>query len=298
MNKTWADLDELCEGKVHIVAIVAWPRQSCNAKYINCDLQVFFKARGKLFYEWSRFSQDWGGVAGCQFRIIDHVELAKRKINHEKQADLLNLNDVRNDMKYEATRAFFHGGEEAFDEKLLCRFAIRALVNPWSKISHQWGYEKHQVFNLGRLDRKAHFSWGGEGVEYGGAAEELLQKIASLPVLPFAYSTKVSRYGCKMNTKTRWLNLADEIATADRWGFSGYADVIKWAKNKHLESKGKSTWTEKATVKAITKAIKKAASAGRISTANARKWFQKFNAVSLLGDWARREKKALNTNNA
>lgn len=298
MNKTWKDLDELCQGKVHIVAIVAWPRRSTNAKYINCDLQVFFKARGKLFYEWSRFSQDWGSINGCQFRIIDHVELARRKMNCEKQSDLLNLNDVRNDMKYEALRAFFHGGEETFDDNLLCRFAIRALINPWSKVDRQWGYEKHQEFDLCKLDRNAHFSWNGDGVEYGGKAEALLQKIASLPVLPFAYSTKVSHRGDKINAKARWVNLADEIADDDRWGFSGYSEVIKWAKNKHLESKGKSTWTERATVKAITKAIKKAASAGRISTANARKWFQKFNAVSLLGDWARREKKALNINNA
>jgi hypothetical protein len=43
---------------------------------------------------------------------------------------------------------------------------------------------------------------------------------------------------------------------------------------------------------AITKAIRRAVKAGVASTAGARRWFQKFHAISLLGGWARREEEA------
>lgn len=43
---------------------------------------------------------------------------------------------------------------------------------------------------------------------------------------------------------------------------------------------------------AVTKAIRRAVKAGVASTAGARRWFQKFHAISLLGGWARREEEA------
>lgn len=43
---------------------------------------------------------------------------------------------------------------------------------------------------------------------------------------------------------------------------------------------------------AVTKAIRRAVKAGVASTLGARRWFQKFHAVGLLGGWARREEEA------
>jgi len=44
--------------------------------------------------------------------------------------------------------------------------------------------------------------------------------------------------------------------------------------------------------KGVIKAIRRAVKAGVASTVGARRWFQKFHAVSLLGGWARREEEA------
>ena len=44
--------------------------------------------------------------------------------------------------------------------------------------------------------------------------------------------------------------------------------------------------------KGVIKAIRRAVKAGVASTAGARRWFQKFHAISLLGGWARREEEA------
>lgn len=296
MNKTWADLDDFCQGKAHIVAIVAWPRATQNTKYVNCDLQLFFKAGDRLFHHWDQFSQygGYGVLGGDQFWLCNHIKLAQSKMNCEKQADLLNINEVRRSLKERAKRCFY-GSQVTFDDNVLIRFAYRALINPWDVVENKWNSFEHQEFDF---REETDGRWEFNGFKYGGEAEQWLTKIVKLPVLPFAYTTKASPDGKKTNAKMRWQNLADTIATCGFWERQKSMNLIKWAENKHLESKGKSTWTEKATVKAIAKAIKKAANAGRISTANARKWFQKFNAVSLLGDWARREKKALNTNNA
>ena len=42
----------------------------------------------------------------------------------------------------------------------------------------------------------------------------------------------------------------------------------------------------------VIKAIRRAVKAGVASTSGARRWFQKFHAISLLGGWARREEEA------
>lgn len=55
---------------------------------------------------------------------------------------------------------------------------------------------------------------------------------------------------------------------------------------------GVSSVTDRFWKSAVTKAIRRAVKAGVASTAGARRWFQKFHAISLLGGWARREEEA------
>jgi len=264
-----------------------------------------------------------GCVAGAQFDSFFKQEEGllsywAQKADQVKGAEWINLNEAREKGIKRAAQILENGyspwiDRVEVDSRCLIRFdTIRGYINPYTgKIERC--FERRNDVDLSLLLKAASknpmsFSNFVKGLEpdisavhsfQGGSVycpkydwREFRHVVAELPVLPFKYRIGHSvKQGRAM--MVRQLNEALQDIGPYRSFLNAKANVWYAASEVVARVQSLFKWrTIQDGNKGVIKAIRRAVKAGVASTAGARRWFQKFHAISLLGGWARREEEA------
>lgn len=308
-----------------IIRAVVFSPNANGKSNLNCDVIVIATVGDGLFLAQESFRQygAYGCLAGAQFHSFFNQEEGllsywAQKAEQAKGAEWINLNEARGKGIKRATQILEKGyspwiGQVEVDSQCLIRFdVIRGYINPYTGEIERC-FEHGNDMSLSLLLKAASknsmsFSNWVKGLApsisavhcfEGGSVycprydwREFRQVVAELPVLPFKYRIGHSvKQGRAM--MVRQLNEALQDVGPYLSVFNSKTDAEYGARDVVARVQSLFKWrTIQDGNKGVIKAIRRAVKAGVASTLGARRWFQKFHAVGLLGSWARREEEA------
>lgn len=307
-----------------IRAVVFSPNANGKSN-LNCDVIVIATVGDSLFLARESFQQygGYGCLAGAQFESFFKQEEGllsywAQKADQVKGAEWINLNEARQEGMKRAAQILENGyspwiDRVEVDPQCLIRFdAIRAYINVYTgKIEPCFESRNNvELSLLLKADSKNPMSFSNfvKGVEpdistvhsfQGGSVycpkydwRKFRHVVAELPVLPFKYRIGHSvKQGRAM--MVRRLNEALEDIGPYTSVCNAKTDADYRARDVGAMVQSLFKWrTIQDGNNGVIKAIRRAVKAGVASTSGARRWFQKFHAISLLGGWARREEEA------
>lgn len=308
-----------------LVRAVVFSPNANGKSNLNCGVIVIATVGDALFLARESFRQlgGYGCISGLQFHSFFDQEKGllaywAQKAEQAKGAEWINIKEAREEGIKRAAQILEHGyspwmDRVKVDSQCLVRFdAVRAYINPYTG-------QIQRCFDGGcdlamRLVLKAEsknslsFSNYLKGLSpdvsavhsfEGGSVycphydwSEFRQFVAELAVMPFKYrighSLKQGRDMLVRQLNEAFNDVGPYVSvlnskTDAKWGVCDVAQMVQSLFKWRTIQDGN---------EGVIKAIRRAVKAGVASTSGARRWFQKFHAVGLLGSWARREQEA------
>lgn len=298
-----------------IRAVVFSPNANGKSN-LNCDVIVIATVGDSLFLARETFYQygGYGCLRGAQFHSFFNEEEGllsywMHKAQQAKGAEWINHNEAREKGVKRAVEILEAGyplwiDRVKVDSQCLIRFdAIRAYINVYTGEIEPC-FESRNDVELSLLLKAESKNWLEPRIDAvhsfdGGSVycpnyqwDAFCHVVAELPVMPFKY--RIGHRGKQGRTMLlRDLTWALEDIGPHTSVYNSKTDADYRARDVGAMVQSLFKWrTIQDGNNGVIKAIRRAVKAGVASTAGARRWFQKFHAISLLGGWARREEEA------
>jgi hypothetical protein len=303
--KTQSQNQNLREKQTYLIhAVICSP--SPNAKrHCNCDVYIVMsdlckpdificEARRWIRGGWNSPMPNLGIT--WELERSDLAEYWAKKIRNEKQADVMNLNEVRQEMR-DFVNECFSNKNVLFSNDCLYRFTWAQQANPWDGYFCGWGrchsdeytcelLEPGNCFDSSlddfsfRMFRERTRRETGKFYDMEWWVRKFRPQIAAWHVMPIRYVQHWKPRNTLQEDHHRMWPSPDVFGyPSPKLGVSDYTNFFVT-----IEQIRKPLSKKQIELQPVVKAIERAVAKGKLSTRMARAWFKKHQILNRLND--------------